>query len=408
MRVAAAARIESMRMHQHTICEQHLAYASSDRDREILKAYLSTGSSRKAAEKCGVEKSTVNRVIKRVITAAAAKGYCPEADLTHPVSPMHVAKGVSTLYGEDGSVKAQWVKADLDTEKRLAAIRSAIEGLIEDAPRMQPVKPPAQPVSSELATVYTLTDAHVGMLAWHQETGADWDLGIAERTLCGAVDHLVDNAPSSELGVVAQLGDFLHFDGLKAVTPEHGHLLDADGRFQKVVAIAVRILRHVVSKALAKHPRVHVIMAEGNHDQASSAWLRVLFSTLFENEPRVSVDTSPLPYYALQHGDVLLGWHHGHLSKNSSLPAVFAAEPRFRALWGATKMAYVHCGHRHHAEEKEYPGCLVVQHPTLAARDAYAARGGWISESRITSMTYHKRHGEVARSSVYPAMLEAA
>jgi hypothetical protein len=50
----------------------------------------------------------------------------------------------------------------------------------------------------------------------------------------------------------------------------------------------------------------------------------------------------------------------------------------------------------------------VIQHPTLAARDAYAARGGWISERAITAMTFHQEYGEVGTVTVSPEMLEAA
>ncbi len=48
----------------------------------------------------------------------------------------------------------------------------------------------------------------------------------------------------------------------------------------------------------------------------------------------------------------------------------------------------------------------VIQHPTLAARDAYAARGGWIAERAITAITYHRDFGQVARNTVTPEMLE--
>jgi hypothetical protein len=47
----------------------------------------------------------------------------------------------------------------------------------------------------------------------------------------------------------------------------------------------------------------------------------------------------------------------------------------------------------------------VVQHPTLAARDAYAARGGWIAERQVRAISYHVDHGEVARNTIVPEML---
>lgn len=205
---------------------------------------------------------------------------------------------------------------------------------------------------------------------------------------------------------MAQLGDFLHSDGISPVTPTSGHVLDADGRFSKVVQVAVRILRRMVDLALMRHEKVLVLMAEGNHDISSSIWLRAMFAALYEREPRVEVIDSPLPYYAYQHGKTMLAWHHGHLRKNDQLPLLFAAQ--FPKLWGATTKRYVHTGHRHHVEEREHSGMTVIQHPTLTARDAYAARGGWIAERQATAITYHAEYGQVARNTVVPEMLAAA
>jgi hypothetical protein len=282
-------------------------------------------------------------------------------------------------------------------------MRAAFDAMSDELPRMLPSEKPPQ-TSDALCNVFTLTDSHVGALCWGQEGGADWDLKIAERVLTGCFEHMVRSAPKAGTAVVAQLGDFLHQDGISPVTPTSGHLLDADGRFSKVVQVAVRLLRRVVDFALAHHGRVVVLMAEGNHDLSSSIWLRTMFKALYENEPRVEVIDSPLPYYVYQHGLTMLCWHHGHLKKPDQLPILFASQ--FAQVWGATTKRYAHCGHRHHVEEKEHSGMVVIQHPTLTARDAYAARGGWIAERQATAITYHREFGQVARNTVTPEMVE--
>jgi hypothetical protein len=248
-----------------------------------------------------------------------------------------------------------------------------------------------------------MTDCHVGMLAWHKEGGHDWDLKIAERVLTGCFEQMVKASPAASTGIVAQLGDWLHFDGMAAVTPTSGHSLDADGRLSKIVQTSVRVLRRLVDFALVHHERVIVLMAEGNHDLVSSIWLRTLFRALYENEPRVEVIDSELPYYIYQHGKTMIGFHHGHLKKNDQLPLLFASQ--FAPVWGSTTKRYIHTGHRHHTEEKEHSGVTVVQHPTLAARDAYAARGGWIAERQVSAITYHKDYGQVAKNTVTPEMM---
>jgi hypothetical protein len=376
---------------------------ATQRQAEYIDAVIQHGSYRKAAAALGVGYTPVAEAIGAAKKKAARAGYSPDHDMTRTVPDGFMVKGISTLYDKDGKQAAQWVKSTVDRERMEEIMRAAVAAMCEDIKPQEPTPAPAV-TADKLANVYTLTDSHVGALAWHRENlQADWDLKIAERTLIGCFEHMVNAAPAAKVGIVAQLGDFLHSDGLAAVTPTSGHLLDQDGRFPKVVQAAIRILRRVVELALAKHETVVVLMAEGNHDLASSVWLRAMFQALYEHEPRVQVIDSELPYYVYQHGQTMLAWHHGHLKKNDDLPILFASQ--FPKIWGNTVKRYAHCGHRHHVEEKEHSGITVIQHSTLAARDAYASRGGWMSERQCTAITYHADFGQVARNTVTPEMI---
>ena len=375
---------------------------------EVLRVYHSHDTPQAAADALGLNVNTFKsrlRIARSREDMLAVRGWAPAADMTHVVPFAYAVKGVSTYYGEDGKPRGQWVKTKLDDERRATMIRDAFEAMATTLPRLEPIAAPAL-TNALLCNVYTITDFHMGMLAWRHEGGADWDLKIAERTLTGCFQQMVRGAPDADTCVIAQLGDFLHIDGLAPVTPSSGHILDADGRFRKIVERTLRALRATIDFALTKHRRVIVLMAEGNHDIASAVWLQVMFRSLYENEPRVQVIDSALPYYAYQHGRTMLGWHHGHLSKNDSLPLLFATQ--FGEMWGSAKHRYFHTGHRHHQEVKEHNGAIVEQHQTLAARDAYAARGGWHAERGANAITYHTEFGEVGRNTVRPEMLEAA
>jgi len=390
-----------------TIIDPKLIEFATARQAEYVEAINRAGSMRKAALELGVNKNAVNESILRLKATAAARGYAPDYDLQHPVAPGQMLKGTSTLY-KDGAPVMQWVKTRADAAQLEEMMRAAAAAMAEELPRAKAVKAPVAS-DAKLASVYTLTDSHVGALCWHRENldpNGDWDLAIAERTLVGCFEHMVRTSPPARTGIVAQLGDFLHSDGMGMIegrTPTSGHVLSQDGRFQKVVQTAIRILRRVIGFALQKHEHVVVLLAEGNHDLASSVWLRAMFRALYENEPRVEVIDSELPYYVYQHGEIMLAWHHGHLKKNDQLPLLFASQ--FPKVWGETTKRYAHTGHRHHFEEKEHSGMSVVQHSTLVARDAYAARGGWMSERQCMAITYHTKFGQVCRNTVTPEML---
>lgn len=351
----------------------------------------------------GVDRKAIKNCIDSVKKKAAQQGYSPEHDMTRVVPDGFKVKGVSTYYNAEGNPSGQWVKSSADEERRKELIKAAFDAMADDLPRIDKIVYKGVPLQT-LCNLYVMTDCHVGMLAWHKEGGQDWDLKIAERVLTGCFEQMVMSSPQAGTGIVAQLGDWLHSDGLLPVTPTSHHVLDQDGRFSKIVQTSVKILRRLVDFALTRHEKVIVLMCEGNHDPASSIWLRTMFRALYENEPRVQVIDSELPYYVYQHGDTMIAFHHGHIKKNDALPILFAAQ--FPQVWGKTTKRYAHTGHRHHVEEKEHSGMTVVQHPTLAARDAYAARGGWLAERQVSAITYHAKFGQVSKITVIPEMLE--
>ena len=387
--------------------EHLLQFCDSDRQREIVTLVIQGMTKRQIAEQIGIAERRIFNHLRSIKLRAALAGVAPEADLNYRSPIGFNVKGTSTLINKaTGQTMLQWVKTDVNRDAQEEVFREALEAMKDELPSYRPIEH-TKTCMSELATVYTLTDSHVGMRSWAAETGADWDLDIAERVLTETFRALVTASPDSETAVVAQLGDFLHWDSSVAtVTPTSGHIVDADGRYSKVVRVAIHILRQVISMAMEKHKFVIVLMAEGNHDLSSSVWLREMFKAVYENEPRVCVIDSPLPYYVVQHGSTMLAWHHGHLKKNDQLPLLYAAQ--FPEIWGKTTKRYAHTGHRHHTEEKEHSGMTVIQHPTLAARDAYAARGGWLAERRALSITYSKEYGEVSRVSVMPEMVMAS
>lgn len=386
--------------------DPELRQYATDKQWEKLQALEKYGSQAKAGEALGIDKANIWMAKRAVEKKAAQHGYAPEHDLRNPVPDGFRVKGYSILRdAQTGDAKLIWEKAEQSREDIRAVMLDAISALCEEIKPVKSAKAPNK-TNESLCNLYTISDFHMGMLAWHKEGGADWDISIARNVLLGCFTEMIQAAPDAETAVISQLGDFLHSDGLLPVTPTSGHILDQDGCFSKIVAATIQCLRAIVDMALNKHKHIYVIMAEGNHDLASSIWLRQMFKALYENEPRVTIDDSELPYYAYRHGKTALFFHHGHMKKMPQLPGLFAAQ--FPKIWGDTVFRYGHCGHQHHKiqmNEKEDMGITVIQHPTLAARDAYSARHGFHSGRRALAFTYHKEFGEVASNVVTPEML---
>ena len=372
------------------------------RQQELIDMVRKHGSVSKAAKAEGINQGTMSSSLKGLIARVAKKGHAPQHDMTHTVADGYLVKGTSTLYDADGGAKIQWVKTSIDSERQHEMLVEAIKASCEVIPRLKPISYKG-PANADLLNMYTITDYHIGMMAWHEEGGDNWDIKIAEKTLIGAFSHLIANSPNADTCVINQMGDFLHFDGHKPVTPGHGHVLDADSRFHKMIRVAIKCLRALVDMALTKHKSVHLICAEGNHDLASAHWLQEIFYVLYENDPRVTIDNSPKPYYCYVHGSTMLAFHHGHCKGMDKLFSVVPA--MFPKQWGETEYRYSHEGHMHHKQVRENAGMIREMHQTLAAADSHTSRGAYISERGTTCITYSKKFGEVSRIVVRPSML---
>ena len=360
-------------------------------------------SHRVAADQMNISRSTVRDHIRAVKDRATRRGYSPENDWLHPVPDGHKIKGVSTFYDENGNPVRQWVKSQTDERRQFEILVERVEAAQEGLGKFKPVPTPKN-ADSELLTLLTITDFHLGMYAYEAETGDDWDVHIARDVFLNSVNDMIKASPKSGTGVLCQLGDFLHWDGILSVTPQSGHILDADTRYGKLVELAMSVMAEAVMMMLRRFDKVIVVSAEGNHDISGSIWLRKHIKHLFTNEPRLQVIDNDFPYYAHLHGRTMLGFHHGHKVKMAQLHKLFASEPRFREMWGQADYTYIHTGHYHHERLIEDGGAIAEQHPTLSGRDAYAARGGWVSGRGAKVITYHKTDGEVARITVRPRL----
>jgi hypothetical protein len=119
----------------------------------------------------------------------------------------------------------------------------------------------------------------------------------------------------------------------------------------------------------------------------------------------VTIDQSPDPYYCYEHGKTILFYHHGHKRRPSNISDVFVS--KFKSQYGKSKFAYAHLGHMHHTDIKENNLMTVEQHRTLAAKDAYASRGGWLAGREAKVITYHKEFGKVGEIVITPEMVKS-
>jgi hypothetical protein len=376
--------------------DAQLASYATVRQLEYLEAVEKHGGVVAAARALNVDHAAVSKGLKALRRKAASCGYAPEHDMRRPVPEGFRVKGVSTYYDESGKPKGQWVKSEQNREQQERIVREFVEGMCELVAGKAPTIIPPALSDTDLLAVYPIGDHHHGMYADAKETGANYDSKISSSVLYRAIDHLATIAPAAETALLINLGDFLHANDSSNETPGHHNRLDVDTRYGDVMESAGLSLVRCILRLLEKHRTVHVWMMRGNHDPDAAFALALAIRFFFNAEPRVIVDMGPSLYKYLRFGQNLIGSHHGHGAKAQDLPLIMAHD---RAQdWGETQHRVWHCGHIHHKTQKEFVGCVVETHRTLAASDAWHAGKGYRSQRDMNAIIYHRAFGEIQRS----------
>lgn len=368
----------------------------------ILMDVATHGSARAAARYYGTSEGNGIR------WAAKARAIVNENEdnqhIARDLLPSHFIKGVSTYYNKDNIRTGQWVKTDTDKETLYERLKAAVEGLISEIPKQEPIKHKGESLT-DLLSLYVITDYHLGLLAWQGEGGDTWNEDIAEQVILAWFKEAMDKNPDSEVGYFAQLGDLLHIDGLVPVTPAHRNVVDTNMRYTQIVRQAIRVVRAIINMLLKKHKKVVILMAEGNHDPAGSVWLREMLAEFYGDEERLEIDQTEIPYYCYEHGDTSLFFHHGHLTPPQNIHNVMVEF--YRAEIGRTKFSYCHMGDKHHMKKfgDEYNVMYVEQHSTLTAKSSYDTRCGFSSNRAAKSIVYDKLDGLKDEFTIRPRLM---
>jgi hypothetical protein len=189
----------------------------------------------------------------------------------HDIPRSGYDQATSTLYGPDGTVKLQWIKRPAQ-ELTAEGIADAIRNALLDVPNAKAIPAPKSTLA-DLLTVYPIGDAHLGMYAWAEEAGEDYDLKIAERLHTSAMAHLVAKSDATAEALIVDVGDFTHYDNIRGETARSHNTLDIDTRYHAMIRCTLRLLCTCINKALEKHKRVTVVAVPGNHNDMGAAWM---------------------------------------------------------------------------------------------------------------------------------------
>ena len=379
--------------------EQHLDFCNTENQTEIIKMRISGMSNVEIGAELGRDPKRISEIVQKVHRRAAASGIAPDQNLNREVAPGFTTKRVSTAYNMDNEIVLQWHIQEPEKVKLEELIAQFVDGFKDEVTGIHtPIDPPRS-TDDDLMVSYLIGDHHLGMLAHHTETmGDDYDVKISQNLLENAIDRLVGSAPSGEVGVLVNLGDFMHINDSTSSTPNSKNLLDSDGRYSKTIRAASNVIKRTVLRMLEKHNQVWLVNVRGNHDPDAALWLNEVMRLYFEDDPRVKVFDNASKFIWWQWGKNLVVTHHGDRIKMSNLHGSIVSN--LRQEWGESDHTFVWTGHIHHKNQEEYGGALFESWNILAPADAWHAGSGYASSRSMTCVILHKDFGEEGRLKV--------
>lgn len=250
-------------------------------------------------------------------------------------------------------------------------------------------------VSYDLLPRYLIADVHFGMRAWKDETGNEYSIEIAAQRMSEASAMLINAAPYTDRAIILNLGDTLHQNDSKNMTPTSGHILDVDGRFAQAAMAAVKSHVAMIEAAKAKHKHIEVVVLAGNHDPDFTHMLAIALVMRYETDDRVTVHWNPSKLWVFEFGRNMLAAHHGDKTKPDRL-AMLVADIH-APMWGRTYWRYLDTGHIHQDSSKDIGGIFWESHRAITTRDAAAAGFGYTGRSTMKCVTVHRERGEIMR-----------
>ena len=372
---------------------EHLReFCTTPRQNDVLDALVKSGGKKNQAWRdSGIDGAYARRVLQTLNRRAGTQTIKHGNGTTETVDEAYVIKGTSTLYDDAGNVKIQWVKTNIEKEQETQLLQQYAESLCNfDAAK------PRQQINSktddQLMSAIFIGDAHVGMKAWSQDTrGVDFDTNIAEESIKGAVDNLVSRAPPSEVGLLVDVGDFMHANDSHGATFS-GTQVDVDTRQGKTLRTSAEIMAYSISKMLEKFKKVIVVVARGNHNPDAAQAVQLILEFYYKHEPRVEVLPTEGFFHYLEFGKWLIGVNHGDKIKPSKLVSVMARD--MASAWGRCTHRMWALGHFHHQNTLELDGCIVQKFGALTPPDSWHAGQGYGSNSVMEMITFKKQGGK--------------
>jgi hypothetical protein len=341
------------------------------------------------------------RVEKYIIRTS--EGYRKDRKVKWHVKDGQVTSGDVEDSGKMLVVPLYHMEMRLARREKDIRARGAINSMIKDARKFAPEYPKVEYIHHDNGLLYEIAipDIHFGRLTWHEESGDDFDIKIAEHVVKTAIENLLqDTRVFGVSKILLPIGnDFFNVNS-KNNTTVKGTLQQEDTRWQKTFRAGRRLVTDMIDACTAIAP-VDVLFISGNHDEEKLFYLGDAIECWYHNNDNVHIDNLAKTRKYYSYGRVLLGFAHGDATTMKKLPNLMQFE--VPQLWGNSLYREWHTGHWHHKvdllmEVEEQVGITIRILRSLVPEDAWTFSKGLVGAQRAAeAFLWHPEKGLLAQ-----------
>jgi hypothetical protein len=341
------------------------------------------------------------RVEKYIIRTS--EGYRKDRQVSWHVIDGRVTNGDVEDSGKMLVVPLYHMELRLIRKEAEIRARDAIEEMIQEAKKYSPKYPTIKYFTHKDKMLYEIAmpDIHFGRLTWHEESGDDFDIKIAERVVRVTLSKLLQYSKNFEIGrILLPIGnDFFNVNN-KINATVRGTPQQEDTRWQKTFRAGRRLAVEMIDTCIAIAP-TDVLFIPGNHDEEKIFYLGDALECWYRNNKNVNIDNNAKSRKYYDFGKILLGFTHGDAETTKKLPNLMQFEvPK---LWGNSIYREWHTGDKHRKadfilEVDEQIGIVIRTLRSLVPADAWTFNHGFVgSQHASEAFLWHPENGLIAQ-----------
>lgn len=280
-------------------------------------------------------------------------------------------------------------RQNLPASQILAAQDVLLELVADHAPSYE--APPVY-AGGEHLLVIQLVDIHMGMLAWAEESGEDYNPELARAHVEYVVDQILSKAQMYGVDrILVPIGqDVLHADQTikgKGGATTKGTPQDMAVRWQQMYRAAKELYVWVLDRCRLVAPTDGEGLP-GNHGRMMEFALAEDLSSWYRLDDAVTIRNTAYPRSYYRYWETLLGLGHLDREQQKELSQIMAREAK--SLWGVTSWREWLGGHEHRPRVFETQGVVVRHSRAMTATDSYHAENGYFHNRGAEGLLYDR------------------